>query len=138
MSLRVIDVEQRSEDWHAARRGIVTASIVGALITGNKAALSDPTWPKFVGSWLPQKETWVGGLRYEDTHRVIAATTGLLTLALAVWLQVREPRRWLRRPKPPHKSVRNNTRPKRASGSSPSASKPLPTWNAPLARPSPP
>lgn len=69
----------------------------GALITGNKAALSDPTWPKFVGSWLPQKETWVGGLRYEDTHRVIAATTGLLTLALAVWLQVREPRRWLRR-----------------------------------------
>ena len=31
----------------------------GALITGNKAALSDPTWPKFAGSWvLRPKPGW--------------------------------------------------------------------------------
>ena len=69
----------------------------GALITGNKAALSDPTWPKFAGSWLPRAETWVGGLRYEDTHRVIAATTGMLTLILAIWMQLRESRPFLRK-----------------------------------------
>ena len=69
----------------------------GALITGNKAALSDPTWPKFAGSWIPQAETWVGGLRYEDTHRVIAATTGMLTLILAIWMQLRESRPFLRK-----------------------------------------
>ncbi len=27
------DLEQRSEEWHAARRGIVTASVVGKLLT---------------------------------------------------------------------------------------------------------
>lgn len=27
------DLEQRSEDWHTARRGIVTASVVGQLVT---------------------------------------------------------------------------------------------------------
>lgn len=33
MTLRVYDVEQRSEEWFALRRGIVTASTVGQLIT---------------------------------------------------------------------------------------------------------
>jgi hypothetical protein len=31
--LRIIDCEQRSEEWYEARRGIVTASVVGRLIT---------------------------------------------------------------------------------------------------------
>lgn len=33
MSLHIIDVEQGSEEWHAARRGLVTASVVGQLVT---------------------------------------------------------------------------------------------------------
>lgn len=33
MTLRIHDVEQRSEEWFALRRGIVTASSVGQLIT---------------------------------------------------------------------------------------------------------
>lgn len=33
MSLHVIDCEQRSPEWYAARLGIVTASVVGRLIT---------------------------------------------------------------------------------------------------------
>lgn len=31
--LTILDVEQRSPEWHAARRGIVTASVVGKLVT---------------------------------------------------------------------------------------------------------
>lgn len=33
MTLRIYDVEQRSDEWFALRRGIVTASTVGQLIT---------------------------------------------------------------------------------------------------------
>ncbi len=33
MTLTIIDCEQGSEEWHTARRGIVTASTVGRLIT---------------------------------------------------------------------------------------------------------
>jgi cytochrome c oxidase assembly protein subunit 15 len=39
----------------------------------------------------------VGGVRYEHGHRMVAATVGLLTIALALWLRRREPRRWVRR-----------------------------------------
>ena len=35
MTLHIYDdLEQGAEAWHAARRGIVTASVVGKLITG--------------------------------------------------------------------------------------------------------
>lgn len=41
MSLRIIDeVEQGTEEWHALRRGIVTASVVGKLITGKTLKLA--------------------------------------------------------------------------------------------------
>lgn len=33
MTLEILDVEQGTEQWHAARRGIITASVVGKLIT---------------------------------------------------------------------------------------------------------
>ena len=80
----------------------------GALVTANKASLADTHWPKFVGAevdaqgntvgqWIPSKDLWIGGLRYEDTHRVIAGTTGMLALALAILLQATEKRRWVRR-----------------------------------------
>lgn len=39
---------------------------------------------------------WVGNIFYEHTHRLYASFIGLLTTALAVWLWVREPRRWMR------------------------------------------
>lgn len=56
----------------------------GALVTGNKAALSDYTWPKFFGSWVPRY--FVGGLKYEETHRIIAGVAGILTLILTIWI----------------------------------------------------
>jgi heme A synthase len=62
--------------------------IAGALVTGNKASLSDPTWPLFVGEWFPKY--WIGGLLFEDSHRIIAGTVGILMLLLAILVQMRE------------------------------------------------
>ena len=38
---------------------------------------------------------WVGGILYEHGHRLIASTVGFLTIILAVWLWLAEPRRWM-------------------------------------------
>src|SRR5216684_9386364 len=68
--------------------------IAGALVTSNQAALSVPDWPLSYGSLTPPM---VGGIRYEHSHRLIASFVGLLTIVLAVWLWLREPRHWVRR-----------------------------------------
>ncbi|MFQ5777531.1 MAG: heme A synthase [Terriglobia bacterium] len=68
--------------------------IAGALVTSNDAGLAVPDWPLSYGTWMPPM---VGGIFYEHGHRMVAATVGLLTLILALWLWAREPRRWVRR-----------------------------------------
>jgi cytochrome c oxidase assembly protein subunit 15 len=69
--------------------------IAGALVTSNDAGLSVPDWPTSFGSFrMPRM---VGGVLYEHGHRMIAATVGLLTVILAVWMWLRDPRRWARR-----------------------------------------
>ncbi len=69
--------------------------IVGALVTSNDAGLSVPDWPTSFGSFgMP---SMVGGVLYEHGHRMIAATVGLLTVILAIWVWLKEPRRWVRR-----------------------------------------
>jgi heme a synthase len=67
--------------------------IAGALVTSNDAALSVPDWPKSYGTWTPPM---LGGVIYEDSHRKIAGVLGLLTVALAIVIWVKEKRRWLR------------------------------------------
>ena len=68
--------------------------IAGALVTSNDAGLSVPDWPTSFGSFrMPRM---VGGVLYEHGHRMIAATVGLLTLILALWVWWKEPRRWAR------------------------------------------
>jgi heme a synthase len=66
--------------------------IAGALVTSNEAALSVPDWPLSYGSLTPPM---VGGIRYEHTHRVIAALVGLLTIGLAVLLWRKDQRKWV-------------------------------------------
>src|SRR5215510_9435229 len=68
--------------------------VAGALVTSNDAGLAVPDWPLSYGSLTPP---WVGNIRYEHGHRVVAASVGLLTVILAMWLWRREPRRWARR-----------------------------------------
>ncbi len=67
--------------------------IAGALVTSNDAALSVPDWPLSYGTLTPPM---VGGIRYEHTHRVIAAAVGMLTIVLAIWAWRVEERRWVR------------------------------------------
>ena len=58
--------------------------IAGALVTSNEAGLSVPDWPTDFGKF--QIPPMVGGIKFEITHRLIAGTVALLTIALALWL----------------------------------------------------
>lgn len=57
-----------------------------------------PDWPTTYGynMFLFPISQWVGGVFYEHTHRLIASGVGLLTVILAVYLLVVEPRRWVK------------------------------------------
>ena len=71
----------------------------GALVTSTGSGLSVPDWPTTYGWFMltfpPSK--MVGGIFYEHSHRLIAASVGLLIVVLAVWLGRAEPWRWVRR-----------------------------------------
>jgi cytochrome c oxidase assembly protein subunit 15 len=71
---------------------VITA---GALVTSNDAGLSVPDWPTSFGS-LVKVPHFVGGVRYEWSHRMVAGTLVSLTLAIALWTLLAERRRWLR------------------------------------------
>ena len=70
--------------------------VAGALVTSNDAALSVPDWPKSFGTWFPTLRQLAGGAFFEHSHRVIAGVLGVLILALAVVIWVKDERRWLR------------------------------------------
>src|SRR5438552_9656795 len=65
----------------------------GAMVTSTGSGLAVPDWPLSYGRLMPPM---VGGIFYEHGHRMIAATVGLLTVIQAIWLQLREPKRFLR------------------------------------------
>jgi cytochrome c oxidase assembly protein subunit 15 len=71
---------------------VITA---GALVTSNDAGLSVPDWPTSFG-YLVKVPHFVGGIRYEWSHRMVAGTLVSLTLAIALWTLLVEKRRWLR------------------------------------------
>lgn len=66
----------------------------GGLVTSTGSGLAVPDWPLSFGQFFPPM---VGGVFYEHGHRMIAATVGMLTVALALWVWVREPRPLVRR-----------------------------------------
>ena len=68
--------------------------IAGANVTSHDAGLAVPDWPLSFGKFFPKM---VGNVFWEHGHRLIATTVGLLTIALAVYLQVREKRSWVKR-----------------------------------------
>ena len=89
--------------WHHRYAKLVTVFTVlliaaGGMVTSTGSGLSVPDWPTTYG-WnmftFPLSK-WVGGIRYEHTHRLIASTVGFLTIILAVWTWRVEPRRWVR------------------------------------------
>jgi cytochrome c oxidase assembly protein subunit 15 len=71
---------------------VITA---GALVTSNDAGLSVPDWPTSFG-YLVRAPHFVGGVRYEWSHRMVAGSLLTLTLAIAIWTLLVERRRWMR------------------------------------------
>ena len=72
---------------------------VGGLVTSTESGLSVPDWPTTYGwnMFTFPLEKWVGGIRYEHGHRLVASFVGLLTVILAVWTYLKEKRAWVRR-----------------------------------------
>lgn len=90
--------------WHHRYVKLVTVFTVlliaaGGMVTSTDSGLSVPDWPTTYG-WnmfaFPISK-WVGGIRYEHSHRLIASTVGFLTIIMAAWTWWVDPRRWVRR-----------------------------------------
>jgi heme a synthase len=68
--------------------------IAGANVTSHDAGLATSDWPRSNGTFFPEM---VGNLFWEHGHRMVATAVGVLTIVLAVYLQVRERRAWVKR-----------------------------------------
>jgi cytochrome c oxidase assembly protein subunit 15 len=70
---------------------------LGALTTSLGAGMAFPDWPLSNGSVNP--EGWLTEIDKfaEHSHRLSGALMGFITIALAVWLHLKEERPWLRR-----------------------------------------
>jgi cytochrome c oxidase assembly protein subunit 15 len=90
--------------WHHRYSTLVAMCTVlliaaGGMVTSTGSGLSVPDWPTTYGwnMFTFPLEHWVGGIRYEHSHRLIASTVGLLTIVLAFWTWRVEPRAWVRK-----------------------------------------
>ena len=102
--LRASNLARRtSNPWHHRYVKLVTVFTVlliaaGGMVTSTDSGLSVPDWPTTYG-WnmftFPFSK-WVGGIRYEHSHRLIASTVGFLTIILAGWTWWVESRPWVR------------------------------------------
>ena len=85
--------------WFAGLNAVATFLLIGlgGLVTSHEAGMSVPDWPTSYGYnmfALPIK-FWTGGAFFEHTHRLLASVVGLLTTILAVWLWLKDSRKWL-------------------------------------------
>lgn len=67
--------------------------IAGGLVTSTDSGLAVPDWPKSYGMWMPPM---VGGVLYEHGHRIVASSVGFLTVILAIWIALKEKRKWMK------------------------------------------
>ena len=90
----------RSLRWFAALTAIATFFLLGAggLVTSHEAGMSVPDWPNSYGynMFLFPPSKWIGGIFYEHTHRLWASVVGFMTTTLAVWLWLKDPRKWMK------------------------------------------
>ncbi len=73
---------------------VILLLVAGALVTSTGSGLSVPDWPLSFGQVMPPMR---GGVLFEHGHRMVATLIGLLTVILAVWIWVRDPRSWMRK-----------------------------------------
>ena len=90
--------------WLNRYAKLVAASTVlliaaGGMVTSTGSGLSVPDWPNTYGWFMFSFpfEKWVGGIKYEHSHRLIASTVGLLTVVLTIWVWRVEARAWVRK-----------------------------------------
>lgn len=96
--LRIRHYTEQTPVWLRRFTKFVAASTLflifaGAMVTSTGSGLAVPDWPLSYGMLMPPM---VGGIFYEHGHRMIATAVGLLTIIQAVWLQRREPKRFVR------------------------------------------
>lgn len=77
---------------------VLVLIFLGGQVTSHDAGLAVPDWPTSYGvnMFLFHWSNWVGGIFHEHVHRLVASLVGFLTLVLAVWLTLAEPRRWVK------------------------------------------
>lgn len=80
-ALTVLDVEQRSPEWYEARRGIVTASTIGSLLTTKTVLVADNVESRSLVCLLASER--ITG-RSEDTYQSAAMWRGVMDEPLAV------------------------------------------------------
>jgi len=71
----------------------------GGMVTSKNVGLAVPDWPTTFGynMFLFPVSRWVGGILFEHTHRLMGSLVGFLTIILALWLWLRDSRRWVRK-----------------------------------------
>ena len=77
----------------------VALIVAGGLVTNTGAGLAVPDWPTTFGYnlFLFPWSRMVGGVLVEHSHRLLGVLIGILTIALATALALRDDRRWARR-----------------------------------------
>jgi len=60
--------------------------VAGALVTSNEAGDSVPDWPMSFGRWVLGSRQFVGNVRYEYSHRVIAGAVSCVTFLMTLWI----------------------------------------------------
>ena len=86
--------------WFAVLAAIATFFLLaaGGLVTSHEAGMSVPDWPNSYGynMFLFPPSKWIGGIFYEHTHRLWASCVGFMTTILAVWLWLKDSRKWMK------------------------------------------
>ncbi len=85
--------------WFAVLTAVATFLLLGAggLVTSHEAGMSVPDWPNSYGynMFAFPISKWTGGIFYEHTHRLWATVVGSMTTILAVWLWLKDARKWM-------------------------------------------
>lgn len=93
----------RAVHWPMGLGGVAVAATAlvvtaGGLVTGFEAGFSVPDWPASFGfnMFALPLSRMTGGIYYEHAHRLAGTLVGLVAIALAVYLLMRERRGWVK------------------------------------------
>ena len=104
-----MDLTLDDRAWKMRRRFALLALAVTALliswggwVTSINAGMAVPDWPSSFGSYDPIRtgmDGWynIPPILAEHGHRLLGALVGVLTLVLAIWTYLADPRNWARR-----------------------------------------